>query len=85
MSNLDELYELKKRVAKKQAEAHKAAGALDLAMKDLKKDFDCDSKEEALELLKVWNKRCLSSSKKFSKSLEQFKTKYPELFEGKEQ
>lgn len=85
MSDLDELYELKKKVDRKKKEVHKAEGALSQALKMLKQKFGCSTKEEALKSLEVWRKRSASSKKKFQLEMEKFKKTYPDLFDEEEE
>jgi len=79
MSDLDNLYALKKKVENTQEEAQRAAGALAQELKNLSQQFDCETKEDAIKLLDVWSKRQDASSGKFQEEFAKFKLKYPDL------
>ena len=76
MSKLDKYLNLKKRVETAQQEADKAEGALSEVMKQLKRDFDCDTLNEAKRKLKQLKKKEESSKKDFDAALEEFEEKW---------
>lgn len=78
MSNLQKYTELKEKVDKAKRERDRAAGALEQAEKQLKEQFDCNSLEEAEELLEAKQKDEARAEKKFEKAMTEFEEKWDE-------
>lgn len=72
MAKLDKYLQLKKRVEAAQQRADQAEGALGEVMKQLKRDFGCDTLGEAKKKLKQLEKQEASSKEEFDTAFEQF-------------
>jgi len=78
--DLKEYVQLKKRVDQAKQKADKAVGALEQIMKQLKKNFGCNSLQEAEKKSKSLQKQAITSKKEFDEALEEFEEKwYDEL------
>ena len=76
MAKLDKYLSLKKRVETAQQEADKAEGALSEVMKQLEREFDCSTLNEAKRKLKQLRKQAELSKKAFDDALEEFEEKW---------
>ncbi len=79
-NNLDKYLKLKKKVELAQTEADQAEGALGEVMKQLKKQFDCNTLKEAKKKLKQLEKQKETSKEEFEEAVEKFE----EDWEGEE-
>ena len=80
--NLQEYSALKEKTEHLQREADKAAGVLESTMAKLKEDFDCDTLEEAEELLSKLDEEAGAAGVKYTKELKKFKDEFGELLNG---
>lgn len=85
MPKLDKYLSLKKRVESAQQEADKAEGALSEVMKQLEREFDCKTLNEAKRKLKQLKKQEESSKKAFDDALEEFEENWPENWSDEEE
>lgn len=76
MSELKKYMDLKRRVEKAQQEADKAQGAFDQVMKELKKDFECSTLEEAKKKLVSLQKQEKKAKEAFEEAVEEFEEKW---------
>ena len=67
---------LKARVEKAQQKADKAEGALDEVLKQIKKDFNCNTINEAKRKLKQLKNQSEKLQIEFNKAIEQFEEKW---------
>jgi len=73
---LKDLVQLKKKVEILKSDRDKAKGALDSALKQLKKEFDCDSLEDAEVLFKKLLRESEEAEKEFQRTYEKFMEKW---------
>ncbi len=76
MANLADLTELKRKVEKYKKESDRAAGALDAAMKQLKKEFGCDTLQEAKRELKRLEKEEADAKQGYERLLAEFEKEW---------
>jgi DNA repair ATPase RecN len=76
MADLQDVLDLKKRVERLQREADHAAGALSETMKQLSKEFQCRSLEDAEEKLKQLKKAEAKAQASFEKALAEFEKEF---------
>jgi len=74
--DLDKYNLLKKKADKFKAEAERAAGALDQLMGELKKEFGCNTVEDAEKLLKKLVKEEKKAKVAYDEELERFEEKW---------
>ena len=77
-NNLEKYLTLKKKVESAQTEADQAEGALGEVMKQLKKEFECDTLKEAKKKLKQLEKQKESSKEEFEEAVEKFEDDWSE-------
>ncbi len=75
-TNLDEYIKLKKQVETAQQKVSQAEGALGEIMKQLKKEFGCDTLKEAKRKLKQLKKQEADSKEKFEDAIVEYKEKW---------
>ena len=80
--DLKKYQQLKDKVDQAQRQADKAAGALDQLMQQLKKEFDCDSLEEAEKLKTKLQKEEVKKEKEFTDALEEFERQWGDKLKG---
>ena len=80
-NNLDKYLKLKKKVELAQQQADQAKGALQEIMKQLKKEFDCDTLQEAKKKLRQLERQKKSSKKEFDEAVEKFEEDWKEEIE----
>lgn len=68
--------ELKKEVEDAKSESERAQGALDQLMKQLKKDFGCDTLKEAKGLLEDYEAKRVRCKKKFDEVMSDYEEKW---------
>jgi len=76
MAKLDKYLALKRRVESAQQKADQADGAQKEIMKQLKREFGCDTLAEAKKKLKQLEKQELVSKKAFDDALAEFEEKW---------
>lgn len=76
MSDLRRFNKIKEDIENAQEKANKAEGALEQVMLSLKKDFKCNTLEEAQAKLKQMGKELEASKEEFDEALEDFETKW---------
>ncbi len=79
-----EYQKLKAKVDRTRADADKAAGALDQMKVELKKEFDCDSLEDAVELLKKLELKEKAIVKEYEEELVDFESRWAEYLKDKD-
>lgn len=72
MNTVQDLEELKERAGRMTAQRDRTQGALEQKEKELKDEFDVDSKEKAEALLKTMKKEEASEKEKYEKAREAF-------------
>lgn len=72
----EKFQELKEKVETKRREAERAEGALEVSMKRLKEEFECDTIEEAKALFKKQKKELERDEKEFKKKLKEYEDKW---------
>ena len=77
-NNLDKYLKLKKKVELAQQQADQAKGALQEIMKQLKKEFGCNTLQEAKKKLKQLERQKKSSKKEFDEAVEKFEEDWKE-------
>lgn len=75
-SKLKKYVALKKKVEQAQQEASRAEGALEHIMKQLAKEFDCNTLEEATKKLRLLEKQEQRAKVEFEKAVEKFEKKW---------
>jgi len=78
MSNLKRYMELKRRTEQAQQEADRAEGALEQIRKQLKKEFDCDTLEEAKKKLRLLEKQSQKAEVEFGNLMDKFEQEWPD-------
>jgi len=76
MANANDLLALKKRVEQAQQEASKATGALEAGMARLKKEFGCDTLEEAQSKLRRMTKETEKAQAEFEEAFSAFQKEH---------
>lgn len=79
--DLERYEELKSEVETAQASVSKAEGALESHMSSLKEDFDCDSLDEAEELLEKFRKEAKTAETDYKEKLAEFEDKWKEYLD----
>jgi len=74
--NLEKYTQLKRKVEQAQHDADRAEGALEQVMRELRKNFDCSTLEEAQEKLKILKKREVEVGDAFTLALDEFEKKW---------
>ena len=80
-TNLDKYVRLKKQVENAQQKVSQAEGALGEIMKQLKKEFGCDTLKEAKRKLKQLEKQKTSSKQESDDAIEKFEEDWSEEIE----
>lgn len=78
MSTVNELNRIKDRVENLRKERDKAAGALEQILSRLKREFGCDSLQEAKKLHVSLSKEATKAEGDYERLLVEFKTKHEE-------
>lgn len=81
MIDIDQYRQLKRKVDEARSTYERANGALSQLMEKLKEDFNCESIDEANELLQKKIKMRDSAEKEFQQALDQFNTKWADKLE----
>ena len=79
-----EYQKLKAKVDRARADADKAVGALDQMKIELKKEFDCDSLEDAAELLKKLELEEKAIMKEYEEGLAEFESQWAKYLKNRE-
>lgn len=80
-NKLDKYLSLKKQVETAQQKADQAEGALGEVMKQLKKEFGCNTLNDAKRKLKQLKKQSESSKEEFQTAFEKFEEDWSDEFE----
>lgn len=80
--DLEEYTALKEASERLRRKADKAKGALDVEKKRLKDEFDCDSIEQAEEMMADLEKKLEAANESYDESLGEFKEKWGDILEG---
>ena len=80
--NLESFVKLQKQVEGLQRQADEAAGALKQLMKQLKKEFACNSLQEANRLLEELRQQEVTAQVEFATELKVFKKQWGHLLNG---
>lgn len=80
--SLDDFVSLQRKVQQLRQERDRAEGALEQLIKQLRKDHDCKSLDEAQELLTKMKKEELKVYKEYVAAKEAFEEKYREVLES---
>ena len=80
-SSVERYEQFQNDIDKFQREVDKAQGALDLQLKQLKEEFECDSLKEAEKLLKKMTKERDEAENKFEEALDEFEERWAETLE----
>jgi len=81
MSDLNKVMELKAKVDQLQRETDRAGGALEQTMARLKKEYHCDTVEEAEALLKRLHGEKQKANKVFTEVLTSFEENWRDVFD----
>lgn len=80
MIDLEEFQDLKKKAERAKSEADRAEGALEQQMAKLKADFECDSVEQAEEVLSKLKREEKEIEADYEEKLVELRAKWPEAF-----
>lgn len=80
MIDVKEYQRLVSAVELKQEEAQRAAGAFEQALKQLKTEYECDSIEEAKQLLASLQEKEDKAAKELERLMDQFKQEFGHVF-----
>jgi len=75
-TTLEKFQELKRRADKLQQQKNKAEGALENQLAQLKKDFGCDSIEEARKMLRSSQRAAVKAQAEFEEALREFEDEW---------
>ena len=76
MSDLERYLQLKSQVESAKQQADKAEGALESELKQMKKDFGCDTIEDAKRQLRQYKVKRDKIKAKFDREMERFEKKW---------
>lgn len=79
--NIQEFTKLKDKADKLKSEVDKAQGAIEQSMRELKDKFECETIEEAEQLLEELEKQVALLTKNYDDSLVKFKEEWEEKLE----
>lgn len=79
MSDLGKVEQLKKKTKKLESKVNRAEGELDGLKKQLVKEFDCDSLEEAEELLEKLEQEEKEAQEEFDEAYNEFTDKWEDV------
>ncbi len=79
MADIKKLAKLKEIVAELQSNADKAQGALDRVLWQLKNEYDCDSVDDAVAILKKLRDKEEAAEKAFDEAMRKFEKKWGDL------
>lgn len=81
--SVDEYQSLKAKVDNAKTEADKASGALERAKAELKREYGCDSLDEANKLLRKMEKEEKRVSGDYNKALDAFEAEWADFLKSK--
>lgn len=82
MSTVEEILNHKEALEKQKAKKEAAQGVLDSYMEQLKEEYECDTIEEARDLLTTMKNNLADSEEKLEKSVTGWQEKYGHLLEN---